>query len=228
MVVLHVALRSAAVPAVNNEHTKPPQRHGSSEVVLPGRFLWKSRYSAETYASAVLSRVRAWWAMLGGVRCGLPDAVRLASAVWDGDSTVKENETTKTSPSDAPSVTGGADARPGKQHRADKRARRLSATQRRSGLLRCVVQLSRSLYGDAAALHVFRAACTCVTEVRVSLPLSRLSPADNLAEREGEKEGRRKRRRQLAEEDGPRVEQDCLAAVRVARVEHVVSSRPRT
>lgn len=218
MVVFHVALRAAALPSADKE-TASQQRADSGAVsAVPKRYIWKSRRTADVYASAVLSRVRAWWETLGGVRYGLPDAVRLASAVWDGEAEGDRGITT--------AAPAAAAKHPQKQSDSERRGRRVSATQRRSGVLRCVVQLSRSLYGDAAALHIFRAACACVTEVHVSLPILLTRSVDAFMETAAESSDEDlKRRRQRIEEGGPRMEQDCHAAVRVVRVEHVVSSR---
>lgn len=218
VVVLHAALRAAATPAPLARQSQQAGASASPLPPSPERYVWKSRHTAELYASAVLARVRAWWEMLGGLRYGLPDAVRLSSCVWDGDASTRPTTTTSTTPAVA-EVSRQAKK---EAARAGKRARRVSATQRRSGVLRCAVQLSRSLYGDAAALHIFRAACACVTEVHVSLPLTRLAAVEGNAE---EKDGAERRRQRLEERGGSRLEQDCHAAVRVARVEHVVSSR---
>lgn len=226
VVLLHVALRAAAASGTQRQQQ---QQHAgatgaaASPTAAPECCVWKSRRTAEIYASAALSRVRAWWEMLGGVRYGLPDAVRLTSCVWAGK---QEAPVSRGGAAGAAAVASKPLTTQSKKEAAaaGKRQRRASATARRSGVLRCAVQLSRSLYGDAAALHIFRAACACVTEVHVSMPMSRLSA------KEGEdavsvKEVKAKSRRQRTEDGGPRMEQGCHAAVRVARVEHVVSSR---
>ncbi|KPI86301.1 hypothetical protein ABL78_4648 [Leptomonas seymouri] len=218
MVLLHVALRSAAIPAAEGQpRPKPGAGVTPPPAASPERYVWKSRLTAELYASAVLSRVRAWWEMLGGVRYGLPDSVRLASAVWDDEAGRERNAQSTIRAARAGAVGAASAKQPGRRGRA---------TQRRSGVLRCVARLSRALAGDAAALHVFRAACACVTEVHVSLPRSSIAPGAVTADvvDEVEADGPR-RRRQRVEDSGPRMEQGCHAAVRVARVEHVVTSR---
>ncbi|KPA77513.1 hypothetical protein ABB37_06898 [Leptomonas pyrrhocoris] len=238
MVLLHVALRSAATQAATaaaDGQTQHQQRGAgptSSSAASPERYVWKSRRTAEAYAGAVLRCVRAQWAMVGGVRYDLPDAAHLESATWDGDATLPAAATGgegAESGKDTARTSRKAEAGRGKKQHLCTRDRRMRVTQRRSGVLRCAVQLSRSLYGDAAALHIFRAACACVTAVDVSLPLSALVSDDNntaaVAAAAEEEEGRPVRRRRLIEDGDARMEQVCHAAVRVARVEHVVSSR---
>lgn len=239
MAVLHIAIRSSPLPPppMTND-PKNDARRQAEQCLSPRqptaapspseRLLCKSQTAATLYANAVLGRLRGWWELLGGVRYGLPDAVRLASAVWD-DAVAAAPASSVESVGSTSAAAVDASPKAARAGKTRGRSASVSATPRRSGVLRCVVQLSRSLYGDAAALHIFRAACACVTEVQVSVPVSLLSDEGEKSEAEAQDVGKGQRRRQRRlESDVQLFEQPCHVAVRVARVEHVASSRRRS
>ncbi|CAJ1017966.1 conserved hypothetical protein [Leishmania braziliensis MHOM/BR/75/M2904] len=235
MLVLHVALRAAALPRMEG-----PQRmeKGAGASASPRElFIWKTSATAEVYATAVMRSMRAYWQLIGGVRYAGPDALTLASAVWQGiDSSTPGPEaaargagSAEGASSPSPPPTSATKTGAIRSRQLPQRRQRISATQRRTGVLRCAVHLSRSVYGDAGAVHVLRAACACVTQTKVAVPLSQLAVDDGAATVvDASKAGAQKRRSGRAEVDvGDVMEQVCHAAVHVARVEHVLPARQR-
>ncbi|CAG9569644.1 conserved hypothetical protein [Leishmania major strain Friedlin] len=237
ILVLHVALRAAAGPA--REGPQRGREEGTSLSTSPReRFIWKTSATAEVYAKAVLRSIRAYWQLLGGVRYAGSDALTLVSAVWqDIDDAALgataaaraggsvEGASQSASPLASNIITG---AKRSKQQQP--RQQRMRASRRRSGVLRCAVNLSRSVYGDAGAAHVLRASCACVTEATVAVPVSQLVADDGAATvaADASKDDGRKRRRGRTEEDVEDVmQQTCHAAVHVTRVENVLPSRQR-
>ncbi|KAG5511015.1 hypothetical protein GH5_07216 [Leishmania sp. Ghana 2012 LV757] len=232
MVVLHVALRAAALPST--EGLRQGDEWGSPSVSPRERFLWKTSATAEVYAKAVIRSVHAYWHLLGGVRYAIPDALTLVSAVWQDVNIA--TLAAKTAAPEGGSAEGASSlaypsastTMPGILCSKQKHRQRGSTTQRRSGVLRCAVRLSRSVYGDAGAVHILRAACACVTQTTVAVPLSQMIADDGAATAvtDASKNSPQRTRRGRAEEDvGDFMEQTCHAAVRVARVEHVLLSR---
>ncbi|AYU76477.1 hypothetical protein conserved [Leishmania donovani] len=238
ILVLHVALRAAQQPA--REGPQRGREGGTSLSTSPReRFIWKTSATAEVYAKAVLRSIRAYWQLLGGVRYAGSDALTLISAVWqDIDDAalgataaaqaggIVEGDSPSASPL-ASTITTGVKRSKQQQQR---RRQRMRATRRRSGVLRCAVHLSRSVYGDAGAAHVLRASCACVTEATVEVPVSQLVADDGSATvaADASNDDRRKRRRRRTEEDVEDVmPQTCHAAVHVTRVENVLPSRQR-
>ncbi|CBZ24189.1 conserved hypothetical protein [Leishmania mexicana MHOM/GT/2001/U1103] len=231
ILVLHVALRAAAWP--EREGRQRGREGGSLSTSPQERFIWKTSATAEVYAKAVLRSIRAYWQLLGGVRYAGSNALTLVSAVWQDIDSAAVGETAAaraggdaegTSPSAVPltsTITTAA---------MRSKRQRMSATRRRSGVLRCAVHLSRSVYGDAGAAHLLRASCACVTEATAAVPVSQLLADDGaatVAAGASTDDGRKRRRGRTEEDVGDMMQQTCHAAVHVARVENVLPSPQR-
>ncbi|KAG5485468.1 hypothetical protein LSCM1_07552 [Leishmania martiniquensis] len=235
MLVLHVSLRVTAVLAAKGpEETYEGVGPSAS---LRGSLMWRTPDTATVYAKAVVHSVRAYWQLLGGVRYAGSDALTLVSAVWSGiDAAAPEAKMVAQAGECAgdasqlvyPSTSTNL---PAAMRSKQQRQVRGSATQRRSGVLRCAVRLARSVYGDAGAVYLLRAACACVTQATVAMPVSLMVDNDGGAPAvtDASKNSAQRKRRGRAEDDdvGDAIEQACHAAVRVVRVEHVLPSRQR-
>ncbi|GET86284.1 hypothetical protein, conserved [Leishmania tarentolae] len=238
LLILHIALR-AAVPPKREGHTQHGHEGAGPSAPPREQLIWKTSATAEAYAKAVVHSIRAYWQLLGGVRYAGPDALTLVSAVWqDIDKAPLEGAAAARAGGSADGVsqptsplTSTIASRDMRPKQSQQRQQRMSATRRRSGVLRCAVHLSRSLYGDAGAVNLLRASCACVTEATVAVPMSQLVDDDHGAETaaaDASGDNKRKRRRGRTEEDvGDVREQTCHAAVQVARVENVLPSRQR-
>ncbi|KAG5510538.1 hypothetical protein JKF63_06835 [Porcisia hertigi] len=238
--ILHVALRAAALPAAEiSQCGRDGDRTSSTS--RPERFIWKTPATAEVYADAVMRTMREYWQLLGGVRYAVSDALTLTSAIWEDTKSSASGakaaaaaaaaRTEASDEGDSPSASPPTSVRPigvmrGKNQ--ELRRQRVSLTERRSGVLRCVVHLSRSVYGDAGAVNLLRAACACVLQTTVTVPVAQLVFDDSAATTTASQDRARSQRRGRTEEVvGDVMKQTCHAAVRVARVEHVLPSRQR-